>query len=306
MANIRTFKNIVDETLAWLDEVGDTDVTQTLAKHAVRAAHEKRLTEERWSFMLSPVTQLEVLAGKQSYTFPPNFSRLMYLKNTATGELLTEYTDQNVLNSGVNWTTDTAATANKFAMWGYWPVSVQPVATSLIAISSTNSGDNNAASVTLTNQNGVDETIYAGNSSVSTWNFIAEVRKSDNWVGTMTMTSDSGNTLNVELPATTVGYQYPVCYLLEIPAANETLEYRFYKQPNILENDMDIPNYPGAFSQLSVWDALCDMAAYNNYASSMVQYWEKKRDALVTAMQVATNQPQTINQHAVYTTYIPR
>lgn len=307
MANIRTFKNIQDETLAWLNEAGDTDVTLTLVKQAIRAAHEKRLADERWAFKLSKPKTFSTVVGQQTYTLDPDFLRLMYVKNLTTKELLVEFSEGSALQTGYDWTTDTDS-ARKFALWGHAEVQNQPAAASVIAVTSSNTGDlTTTVTIKGDTATGIQtETIVVGASGQIQFTEILKVTKSDGWVGTMTLKSNANTVTNLTLGPTEYGKSYQNFYLFAIPSAIESLEYRFYRQPSPLVDNNDRPDYPSPFEELLVWEALCDMATYNTYAQPMVNYWQGKRDALLTAMQQTTNEAQSLNRTPSYTTYIDR
>lgn len=308
MANIRTFKNLQDETLAWLDEAGDTAVTLTLVKQAIRGAHEKRLTDERWAFMVGKPKTFSTVVGQQTYMLDAEFQRLMYVKNLTTTQFLTERTDQNVLNAGYDWSIDTSS-ATDFTLWGHSEVAAQPTSASVLAVSSSNSGDNAVNSVTVRGDTATGiqtETILCNASGALSFTEILKVTKSAGWVGTMTITSNSAVVTNLTLVAAEYGKSYQPFYLLASPSAVESIEYRFYRQASPLSADNDRPDYPAPFEELLVWETLCDLATYNNWSAGMVSYWVAKRDALLLSMQQTVNEAQTINQAAVYTTYIPR
>lgn len=307
MANIRTFRDLQTEVLAWLDEAGDTDVTQALVKQSIRAAHEKRLLEERWSFMLSKVKTLTTVVGQQTYTLDPEFLRLMYLKNLTTADPMIEFQDENVLNSGYDWSID-QDTAHHYMLTGHSEVANQPTSASAITVTSSNIADT-AVTVTVRGDTAAgtqSETIIVGATGSVLFTEIFKVTKSSGWVGTMTLKTNAGAVTNLILAASEYGKSYQQIYLLAIPNVAESLEYRFYKQPSPLVADNDRPDYPSPFEELLVWEALCDLATYNSYAQPMVNYWAQKKAELLTAMGVTTNQAQSINQAAVYTTYIPR
>ncbi len=308
MANIRTFKNLQDEVKAWLDEVGDTDVTHTLIKQSMRAAHEKRLTEERWPFMLSAPTRFSTVAGQQTYILDENFLRLMYVRNITNQSLLTEYQDENVLDSGSDWTQDTGS-ARQFVLWGHSEVSAQPLTTSTIAVTSTNSGDEGIASATITGTttSGTQtETILCNGDPTVAFSSILKVVKSSNWVGRMTLSSSDLSRTYLSLDATEYGKSFQPLTLLATPTGVEVLEYRFYQQPSALVLDNARPDIPSPFEMLLVWDTLLDMATYNQWDVKTVTYWLAKRDELLRSMQLVQNQTQSINQEAVYTDFIPR
>lgn len=308
MANIRTFADIQRETLAWLDEAGDTSVTLTLVKQSIRAAHEKRLTDERWAFMLSKPKTFTTAVGTQTYSLDSEFLRLLYVKNLTSVRFLKEFADQNVMQNGYDWSVDTDS-ASAFALWGHAEVNNQPTSASVIAVTSSNAGDNAVASVTIRGDSaaGVQtETILCNASGAIQFTEILKVTKSAGWVGTLTLTSNAAAITNLTLGAADYGKSYQQLYLLAGPSVAETLEYRFYRQPSPLVADNDRPDYPAPFETLLVWEALLDLATYNSYDAGMINYWTRKRDALLLSMQQTVNEAQTINQAAVYTDYIPR
>lgn len=308
MANIRTFHDLQVECLSWLDEAGDTDVTLTLVKQAIRAAHEKRLLDERWAFMLSKPKTFATVANQQTYTLDADFQRLMYVKNLTTTVPMHEYTDQNMFKAGYDIGVDTDS-ATAYALWGHSEVQNQPTSGSVVRVTSSNSADNNVSSVTVRGDTatGVQtETILCSNSGTISFTELLKITKSDSWGGTMTLTTNSAAVTNLTLASAEYGKSFQTFQLLAIPTAAETLEYRFYRQPSPLVANNDRPDYPAPFEELLVWEALCDMAVYNNYTDSMVAYWSSKRAALLLSMQQATNQAQSVDQAAVYTTYIPR
>ncbi len=310
MANIRTFKNLQDEVLAWIDEVGDAGISLTKVKQGIRAAHEKRLVEERHAFMLSRTKQFTTVVGKQTYSLDADCLRLLYLKNVTTASLLIEQQAQNILDTGLL-TPDPSSSygvPDSFTAWGRSEVKDQPTSASVIAVTSSNSADNAVASVTVrgdTTTGVQSETVLCNASGLIAFTEILKVTKSSGWVGTMTLTSNATVVTNLTLGATEYGKSYPNIYLPLIPTAAQVLEYRFYRQPSPLVADNDRPDYPAPFEELLVWETLLDMATYNSYTESMINYWTVKRDGLLLAMQ-HSSQAQTINQAAVYTTYVPR
>lgn len=320
MANIRTFKNIQDEVLAWLDEAGDTTVTLTLVKQAIRAAHEKRLTEERWQFMLARPRTFTVVAGEQYYALDAEFQRPLYFRNLTTGDLLVEYTDQNAMESGQLQTITQDGTAFdgpcQYALWGHSEVSAQPAEAAVMHVTSSNVGDVGTASVTITGRIAdgsiVTETFLCEDVTVGTsvtsstneWTEIIKFTKGTTWGGTLT--AYCGATTMLTLLPAEYGKSYQLLYLLAPPSGGDIIEYRYYRQPSTLTLDGTRPDFPSPFETLLVWDALLDLATYNEYAPNMVGYWVQKRDALLLGMQQSTNVAQSINRRASYTEYIPR
>lgn len=309
MANIRTFHDLQTETLAWLDEAGDTHISLTLVKQALRAAHEKRLSEERWSFMLSEPKTLTLVNGQQNYILDENILRLMYVLNRTTGDPLVEFTDQNAIQAGVFTNPTETATAQRFALWGKSEVGIQPLTPSIVIVVSTNSGDNDQASVTITGETSTgvqSETIACYGSPTVQFSEILKVSKSDGWAGSM-MLKDATQTITflTLLPAE-YGKSFLKFHLFDSPTQADVLEYRFYRQPCALSANGDRTDIPAPFEEILVWDALLDLSNYNEVSLSTIQYWKLKRDELQLAMEHTYGMAQTINQQPVSMNYIPR
>lgn len=310
MAAIQTFKNIQDRILALLDEAGNTSTTLTLVKNAVNAAHTKRLTSERWPFMRWDSMQtLAVVAGQQTYALHSEFFRPIYFWNRTILDYLTEYDDVTLESAGVDWNTDHAS-ALKFQMYGRTEVQNQPSAASVIAVSSSNATDNGARTVTIKGDtaDGVrSETITCNSSGAVSFTKIIKVTKSDAWVGTMTLTSNAGAVTNLKLFADEYGRSYQQVFLLNIPDAAETIEYRFYRQPSTLVANNDRPDLPPPFEELLVYDALIELSAYNQYDTTTLRVWSDKRDEWLTGLrQSMTEQAESLQRATNYTSYVPR
>jgi hypothetical protein len=305
---VRTYGDIRSEVQYWLDEVGETGVSYILVSQAANTAHERLLTNERWSFMLMPPQTFTTVIGQQTYQLDERFYYLMYAKNLTTGDFLTEFVDQNVLESGADWNTDTNP-AQQFALWGHGEVANQPTTPSVITASSTNSGDDNNSAVVVSgdsDQGWTSEQIYSGNSGSVVFSYIQKVEKLGSWGGTMILTANSGTVDVLKLDYNSYGKSYQSLYLLAPPSQADIIEYRYYRQPTVLLRDGQVLDFPAPFGQLLVWETLMDMAAYNQYDKATVGYWGSRRDEMLNTMRQKYGQAHTINQQAVYTTYIER
>lgn len=305
--DIRTFKNLQDDVLNWLDEAGDTDTTLTLAKQAINTAHKKRVTQEKWPFMLwnKPQT-FTTVSGQQSYALHQEFSRPSYFWNRNLVEPLTQYDNDQLLVSGLDWNNDTDS-ARRFLMRSPTMVQNQPTSASVLAVSSS-SGSDTAATVTVTGEttSGIEsETITAGTSSSKQFSYITKIRKDGVWVGTMTITSNAAAVTVLSLLPAEFGRSYPQLFLTAQPPAGEVVEYMFYRAASRLVDDNDIPDIPGEFAELTVWDTLLDFAAYNQYDAGVVSLWARRQQETLQLLQQTTDakasgfQPDYIN-------YIPR
>lgn len=308
MAVIRTFKNLQDEVLAILDEVGDTATTLTLVKNAIAAAHEKRVTEERWPFMLweQPVL-INVVAGTQVYSLHSEFFRPFYFWNRTENDFVEQIDEASLIASGIDWINDSGA-AMTLALWGRSEVAAQPAAASALTVSSSVAGDNGTASITVrgdTADGVTSETIFAGSTGATLFTKVLKVTKNGTWTGTMTLAA--GATTLLTLFASESGRSYQQVFFLVKPDTDVVVEYKFYRQPSPLVNDGDRPDLPPPFEELLVYDALLALAAYNQYDPATVAVWEKKRDDLLLDLrQSTTEQAEAVGRATNYTTYIPR
>src|SRR5688572_22872971 len=86
-----TFKDIQEQVLAYLDQAGDVGHGLDIVKHAIQSAHDKRLSEERWSFMLWPTPVEFTFSTAQTYILHPealllsdfwNLNTMTHMKET--------------------------------------------------------------------------------------------------------------------------------------------------------------------------------------------------------------------------------
>lgn len=306
MAHIRTFKNIQDEVLAWLDEAGDTDSTLTLAKQAIQAAHEQRLTQAKWPFMIwEPTETFSLVVGTQIYSLHSEFLRPLTFRNRTSGVDLTEVFDHNVLHE--DWASSASFTG-KFSMWSRAPVANQPSSASALTISSSSGSDTTAqVQVRGDTADGVTTETWSVATGVSTTSFtrIINVTKIGTWIGTMTMTSNAAAVTNLKLFAAENGRSYQRLQLIGSPSTADVIEYRFYRQPSPLVLDNDIPDIPAPFQELLVWDTLLSFSAYNEYDPTMVGLWTDNRDKLLLALQQSLTD-MSVGASCQYVDYIPR
>jgi hypothetical protein len=307
MAHIRCFVDLQTEVLAWLDEAGDTATTQTLAKQAIVAAHEQRLTAERWPFMLwQPTQTITINMGQQIYSLHPEFLRPLNFRLRSTLDDLTEIYDHNLLLQGdwsnlSNWDT-------RYMMWNRSGVNIQPSAASTIAVASSSGSDSTATVVIRGDTAGGtrNETITSGTTGLVSFTRILRVTKVGIWIGTMTLTSNAGAVPNLTLFPEEYGRSYPQIVLIGTPSQADFVDYSFYRQPSPLVLDQDLTDIPPPFEELLVWDALLAFSAYNTYDAGMVALWTTNRDNILTAMRTTLNNPQTLGMSTNYTTYVPR
>lgn len=305
MAPIQTFKNLQDKILAWLDEVGDTDGTLTLVKYALQKAHSKRVSQERWPFMLYPPQTINFIPGQFLYPLHGEFLRPLYFKNLSTRDYIHQHDEATLVDSNADWNND-IDDVKRFTLHGRAEVQNQPLVAAVVAVSSTLTGDNGMSSVTLIGDTATGmktETIVSGSSGVQLFTYILKVTKNGVWGGTLTLTS--GTTTLLTLLPTEFGRSYQQIKLLANPSAAQTGEYQFYRQPSTLSADNDRPDIPTPFEDLLVYDTLLSFAAYNQYDASVVGMWAREQAELLLDLQ-HTYDAQALASQPSYTTYIPR
>lgn len=303
---MKTFKNLQDKVLRYLDEAGDTDSTLALVKDALNDANTARATQEKWPFMLweRPAT-LSIVAGQQYYTLHHEYFRPYYFWNRTQQDWVTQIPPAGLPDAQVDWNTDTGA-ALRFQLLTRAEVAAQPSAASVLTVTSTNAGD---AGKTITVRgdtvDGVtSETIAVGTPSTTEFTRILKVTKVDTFVGTLTLSAGSETLLT--LFASEVGRSYQTIFFPAIPDADEVVEYRFYRQPYEMVEDNDRPEIPSPFEDLLVYDALLYFATYNQYDASVVKLWLKRQSELEKGLRDAYLTDEALESQRRYIEYIPR
>jgi hypothetical protein len=292
MSQAITFYELRREVLRYLDEAGDTGTTYDLAGQLLNQAHRRRVMMFPSAFLVWPYRATFATAvGRQEYALHEEFMRPLYFFNTTAKLYLKEVPERQLGPEGYRWN-DATGPAEHFCLWGRYQVERQPTSASVITIvsdSALDTGGDYQLFIRGENASGRMESVVVnqnGTTSASTtvqFTKILQVSKSRQWNGTMTMTSNGGAVTNLVLGFCDMGKLYPYLYLLEGPTTAETIEYRFYRNPQNLVNDYDIPDIPYPFSELLVWDALVMFAGYNTemnpQALSVFQAAQKNMEA---------------------------
>lgn len=243
-----TFKNLQDNVLTFLDQAGETGVGLDLVKYAIQQAHEKRTTAERWSFMLwsTPVT-LTFVQGQRNYVLHPEALMLTDFWNTSTEEVMRETPTRARFKQGVQ------EDRLHFEFVQTSPVRIQPTTAGVGTVTG-------SLSIKYVDSAGdiVEETVTNAVTSASVAEVI-EVTKQDAAVATLVV----GGVTLLSLAAAEYGKTYPQIRLFD-DGQNETGTYRFYRKPKLLTHNNDIPNIPYPFSRVLVYDALLELATYND------------------------------------------
>jgi hypothetical protein len=320
---IKTFKQLQDDVLRWLDEVDDTDTIRENVKQALNAAHQRRLSKN-WSFMRWPEpVRFSTVVGQRSYALHQEFHKALYFYNVTAKRSLTEVTRDTIhqlaesingldrfVDGGTSWL-DATGSAERFELRGHLPVQAQPTAASTLTISSSSTADTNKqALVRGETASGIEEeTLTTGASGAAAsgsvqFTKILSVTKLGQWAGTMTIVAGAVTVL--KLFASEQARFYRQLYLFNEPTAAEEIEYDFYRQIQSLENDNDIPQIPPPFTEILTYDALLDLTAYTPVEGGAKAIWEKHQADLERGMEDTYLGPQTINAAANYIHYVPR
>ena len=277
-----TFKDIQDEVLLLWDAPGETGNFLTIVKNAINDAHADRCNAQRWSFMLwEDVLTFTTASGTLTYRLHPLFQRFHRVYNTTDTHKLVEVPPREYYEA--------PETKFHFHIVEPSPVAADPAATGALTIESSSGSDTEATkAVTIRfldgSNNEVSETITpTGTSTAATSasaSKVLSITKAGTWVGTLTVKDSSGNTLLTLLTAE-YGKLYPQIRLLKDPGQADTIEYRFYRRPRILNDDNDIPDVPYPFSRILVWDAVLLLASYDEvkpppFWLEQRRIWDKK------------------------------
>jgi hypothetical protein len=311
---ILTFKDLQDRVLRMLDETASgSPTTLALVKDFLNSAHYQRCMEYPWGFMLWPVeVTFSTEASRRVYALHEEFGRPLYIRNNTTKDYLEEVPYRGLPEDGMDWNNDTGD-AWHFFYAGMQPISKQPSsATPVTIVSSSTSDSGSTYAVTIYGQNAsghvVSESISpTGTTSVSsTLSFspVVDVVKATTWSGTLTMTIGSDTVLTL-LPSQ-MGKQYKTIQLIELPAAAQTIGYRFFRQVRHLSADSDVPLIPAPWSDLLVWDALMQMAGYlTETTPQSVSLWaQKQAQAEKSLYQAHANDGQTLEARPHYVRYM--
>lgn len=264
------FKDIQDHVHEFEDQSGTTTAHPVaLVKYAINASYEKRMTEDRWSFNLWPSLQTFTFTTGRNYVLHPEAAIITDFKNR------TSNTPMRDLQAGARYKTGVQDSRNHYEMVLPTPVKSQP----------------GEGVVTVTGNArlryiGIDEEFYEEDIEDTTTarevSEILEVTKLDD--ASLTLTSAAAVTL-LSLTSSQYGKSYPQIRLLGDGVAGEIGEYRFYRKPRLLVHDNDIPFIPYPFSRIMVYDALLEMATYDD--SQPPQYWVAQQEILDRQMRQA-------------------
>jgi hypothetical protein len=263
MADLRTFKDLKTLALTYLDQAGDINTGNqgdVLVGNAIAMQQNKRLTSQRWNFMLwgNPVV-LTFQTGVRNYTLHPLAGMVTEFQNVTGGQIMNETPSRARYKIGVQ--------DDRFHFEFVQESPVQlPFTSGLLTIVG-----NATISYVDVNGNPVTESIANGTTSAQVDTVVA-VTKNDSTA--LQVTDAVGKTI-LSLSASQFSLSYPQIRLMADGVTGEHATYRFYRRPRYLSLDNDIPEIPYPFSHILVYDALLELYTYND--ATPPQWWVKQQ-----------------------------
>jgi len=310
---MRTFKQLQDATLQWMADGGDTGLLRTLVKDGLNRTHQNLLNDDRYDFMLWPRNEtLSVTANKTVYPLHPRFQHPLYFYNPDTNIYLEEIPPKGLMESQADWNDGTTDEVDRFMLTGIAKVTAQPTTAAPVVITM-GGAQASSLSVTITGISSgvpVTETLTSGTTwttltTTNSYEVIEDITK--NGIGwTQTLTATCGGTTITVLPASTYGVQYRLLELVETPTTAQTILYRFYRHPRELVLDNDVPDLPGDFDDILVYQTLLAMAGYTRATPDEQQLWGAQVRKLTDVLQMTYRSSRSMGGRPTYTRFIPR
>ncbi len=273
-----TFKNCYDQVMALFDVLNDTGTDLTVVKNALNRAHAQRVQEANYEWNLSGKLQLAVTANTQRYILPyADVDRLLYMFDSTHSVWLSVVPFNSLPED--DYGSQTAAGDNRVVVVGYSPVKTQPTAATTVTVTSTATEDGTQSLyIEGIDSDGevVSESVLSTGTSTNSYVTITYLRVDGVWAGTLSL-STSGGTLLVRLSSGQLGKQFPIVEFVNTPTAAATVEYRYVRRARQLTEDNDIPDIPYPQSTIIVYDALLELATYNELDSESVNIWREKQ-----------------------------
>lgn len=265
-----TYKDIQDHVLRYLDQAGEDGHGLDVVKDAIRIASTKRVTEDRWTFMLWPnVARVNFTAGQKVYQLHHEALMLTDFWNVTANMIMAETPSRSRYREGVQ------DDRLHFEFVAPSPVRLQPVE-GLVTVT----GEAKIRYID-SNDDIQEETLTNAPTSFDVVEILKVTKMNAN-----TLTLIDENSVNIlSLTSDTYGKTYPQIRLFGDGVGGEVGEYRFYKVPTLMVDDNDIPDIPYPFSHILVYDALLELATYND--SVPQPYWMQQQEILDRQMRTA-------------------
>jgi hypothetical protein len=310
-----TYKELVDEALVKAGFGSSTTGNmRTLFQQTLRAAHERRVVSQDYPFMRMPApSTFTLVAGQQAYSLSPLFRAPIYFRLRESNQPLIEAKSDMLLETGLP-KTGTQDDPYRFELRGDSQMLQQPLTTSTVQATSSSSADN-AKTVTVTGVDAsgyfLEETLTLATVVVpSTGSFsrIDAIRKNGTgWSGTLTVTAnDASSTTVARFESGSYGTFARQFYLLTAPSASEVVEYDFFRLPNRLVEDTDVPNIPPPHSRILIYDTLLETSGVTRPTPDEKARWEEVLIEMQHNLDSAYLEGQSNMADASYVHLIPR
>lgn len=312
---MRTFKELQDDTLAWMADSADTGLMRQLAQNAIQEHHSQILKEDSYDFMLWPKTEtLSIVSGTSQYALHPRFDQPLFFYEPTTDSYLEEIAAKGLLESGEDWQDGTPSTLDRFMLGGMSKLKKQPSTAGVVVVTTTGGTEAEVNSIVISGVNSagdvVEETLSAGApwstlTGTISFSVIDDITKvGSSWARTITITRGSDTLL--ELNAAEFGRQYRMFETLGTPAASSSILYRFYKKPRRLTRDNDIPDLPESYDDILVLRALLALQGYSRATPEEITHWRSRLVMLEQSLKMRFQQTRAIGGRPTYTRYISR
>ena len=290
-----TFAEIRDSVMALFDVIDDTGTDLTVTNDAINRTHARRVDETNWRWNLSPRRTLLVVSGTQTYILPfDDISRFHYFRDTTNKVFLSVVPGRSYEDQPFN--EQTANDNIRLALSGWSPVKAQPSSATTLTITSTVAEDGAQTLYiegTDADDNVVSESVLNNGTTTNSYERVTYVAKVGTWAGTLTLATTGGTTLLV-LSASQNAKQYPTIEFVNPPSETFTVEYRYFKRARVLTRDNDIPDLPYPMSNILIYDALLELATYNELDSESVNIWREKQREWLDNMYLSTLEGNTV------------
>lgn len=280
---MKTFVQLQREVLRYFDVEDEPDgsADKELVKSALNEANQQRATEDKWTFMRSPVHTLAVVAGTQTYVLPhENLRKLHYLWSTTNRYFLSETPMREVPYADISFDQSDTGTSKLYEIAEMSPTKAQPSTVAPLSVESTETETEDEVLLYIEGYDAdgasISEEVAPGDNTTQDFSKVTYVAKVGDWEGTMTLDDDAGNNL-LTLTASQYAKQYPVLKFMAIPTQADTCTYRFFKKPRVMTRDYDVPDLPFPTCNILVFDALLSLATYNELDSESVNIWREKQ-----------------------------
>lgn len=311
---MRTFKQLQDAVLQWMADANDNGLLRTLVKDALNRTHLNLLNDDRYDFMLWPRNEtINVAASQKVYALHPRFQHPFFFYNPDTDVYLEEIPPKGLMESEADWNDGETGEVDRFMLTGVSKVKAQPPSAGVVTVAATSGQFGPSLSVIITgvvNGSVVTETLSSGTNwasltSSNSFEVVEDITKvGTNWNQTLTATIN-GTTL-LTLGPTDTGQQYRMFELLENPTSAQTILYRFYRRPRQLVYDNDIPDLPGQFDDILVYQTLLAMVGYTRATPDEQQLWQAQVKRLTDVLQMTYRSARSMGGRPTYVRYIPR